>query len=146
MNKCFIGFIFFVGWSCAVITHAQDQQQNLFEILKKTQHWGLVRADTACIEQYNFKPLGEVAISSQKERVTGNYSFLENTQKFELPAVTIHFTTDNKQPDCAGDSTDQTGTTTTNFLKKYSDKKIYFCNDSLGKDCPVYLKPNNNLK
>ena len=110
-------------------------------ILQKTPNWGLVRAGTACIEHYQFLPSGEVKIESNLERVTGRYSFIEKQTGFELPAVVISFETDNKQPDCANDRTDQTGTASTIFLKKESDQKIFFCLDALGKSCPVYIKP-----
>lgn len=111
--------------------------------LKQTPNWGLVRAGTACIEHYQFLPSGEVKIQSNLERVTGRYSFIEKSSGFELPAVVISFETDNKQSDCSGDRTDQVGTSTTNFLKKESDQKIFFCLDALGKSCPVYLRPEH---
>lgn len=131
-----------MGLSSSWLSHAEvAEQQHIFDILKKTQHWGLVRSGTTCIEQYNFMPSGEISIASHKERITGRYSFLENAEILSLPAVLINFDTDNKKPDCSGDSTNQAGMNTTNFLKKVSDQQIYFCNDALGKDCPVYLKP-----
>lgn len=141
MSKYFIGLLLTFGLSSTLMTHADVNKQNVFDTLKNTQYWGLVRPGQICIEKYNFMPSGEVAISSHNERVTGTYSFLENTAVVGLPAVIINFKTDNKQPDCSGDSTNQAGTSTTNFLKKVSDKEIYFCNDPLGKDCPVYIKP-----
>lgn len=110
--------------------------------LLNVQKWGLVQPGTACIEHYTFKPTtNEVTISSGQEIVTGSYQFLEKKNNFELPAVVISFETDNQKPDCAGNADNQAGTSTTNFLKKVSDQKIFFCNDALGKQCSVYLIP-----
>lgn len=142
VNKFLTAMLLTIGLSSSWLSHAEvTEQQQIFDTLKKTQHWGLVRSGTTCIEKYNFMPSGEISIASNKERITGRYSFLENTERFGLPAVVIYFNTDNKQPDCSGDSTNQAGLNTTNFLKKVSDQEIYFCNDALGKDCPVYIKP-----
>ena len=106
------------------------------------QKWGLVQPGTTCIEHYTFKPTtSEVFISSNQEMVTGSYRFVEAQNKFELPAIVISFETDNQKPDCAGNAENQAGTSTTNFLKKVSDQKIFFCNDALGKQCSVYLIP-----
>ncbi|NHB59543.1 hypothetical protein G9F32_16225 [Acinetobacter sp. 194] len=110
--------------------------------LSSTQKWGLVQSGTACIEHYRFKPTtNEVFISSNQEIVTGTYHFIEAGNHFELPAIVISFETDNQKADCANNATNQAGTSTTNFLKRVSDKKIFFCNDSLGKQCSVYLVP-----
>ena len=104
------------------------------------QKWGLVQPGTACVEHYTFKPTtNEVFISSNQEIVTGSYRFIDTPNPFELPAVVISFETDNQKPDCAGNADNQAGTSTTNFLKKVSDQKIFFCNDALGKQCSVYL-------
>lgn len=142
-----------LGWltlslMLSITTHAVADSKSTsasspLEALLQTKNWGLVQSGTMCIEQYQFFPSGEVLIQSNKERVSGTYTYLEKRQGFELPAVVINFKTDNQQPDCAGNSENQTGTSTTNFLKKISDKQIYFCNDPLAKDCPVYLRPEH---
>ncbi|AMW77478.1 hypothetical protein AMD27_00180 [Acinetobacter sp. TGL-Y2] len=143
MKKYWTGCVLLLGLFATLSAHSQEQKSDVFNVLKGTQFWGLVQSDNTCIEKYNFLPSGEILVSSHLERITGQYSFLENTQSFELPAVVINFKTDNRQPDCAGNSINQAGTSTTNFLKKVSDKEIYFCNDALGKDCPVYLRPEH---
>lgn len=143
MKKYWTGCVLLLGLFATLSAHSQEQKSDVFNVLKSTQFWGLVQSDNTCIEKYNFLPSGEILVSSHLERITGQYSFLENTQSFGLPAVVINFKTDNKQPDCAGNSSNQAGTSTTNFLKKVSDKEIYFCNDALGKDCPVYLRPEH---
>lgn len=94
------------------------------QTLLQTKNWGLVQPGTMCIEQYQFLPSGEVLIQNNKERVSGTYSYLEKQQGFELPAVVINFKTDNQQPDCAGNSENQAGTSTTNFIKKESDQSF----------------------
>lgn len=121
-------------------SQTQAQELSVVETLKKYQHWGLVQPGTSCIEQYQLKPNGEVSIQSLQERVTGIYQYIVSTNNFELPAMVIHFETDNQKPDCAGSSVNQAGTSTTNFLKKETDQKIYFCEDAVGKNCPVYLR------
>ncbi|NHC03432.1 hypothetical protein G9F31_06570 [Acinetobacter sp. 187] len=118
-------------------------ESDVFNTLKTQQHWGLVQPGTACVEQYTFKANGEVEIKSHLERITGSYTQLVPTQNIELPAVVIRFETDNQQPDCMGDATNQAGKSTTNFLKKGADQKIYFCDDALGKNCSVYLRPEH---
>lgn len=120
--------------------YATSVESDVFQILKSKQHWGLVQPGTACIEYYQFKNNGEVQIKSHQERIFGTYQYIATTQNFELPAVMIHFEKDNQKTDCKGDASNQAGTSTTNFLKKQSDQKIFFCNDALGKDCPVYLQ------
>ncbi|OTG95790.1 hypothetical protein [Acinetobacter sp. ANC 3832] len=140
-----------LGWlslslMLSITTHAVADSKSTsasspLQTLLQTKNWGLVQPGTMCIEQYQFLPSGEVLIQSNKERVSGTYSYLEKQQGFELPAVVINFKTDNQQPDCAGNSENQAGTSTTNFIKKESDQKVYFCLDSLGKSCPVYLRP-----
>ncbi len=127
--------------TATIMAHAQEPKKDVFHVLKDTQFWGLIQSGSTCIEKYNFLPSGEVLISSHLERVTGSYSLLENIESFALPALVINFKTDNRQLDCAGNSSDQAGTSTTNFMKKVSDQQIFFCNDALGKDCPVYLRP-----
>ena len=146
MKNYLIGFALLCGLSTALGAHAEQNQQDVFNTLKRIQFWGLIQANTLCAEQYNFLPSGEVAISSNAERITGQYSFMQNTQSFALPALIINFKTDNQQPDCLGSSSNQTGTSTTNFLKKVSDQEIYFCHDAWGKDCPVFLRPLHSLK
>lgn len=118
-------------------------ESDVFNTLKTQQYWGLVQPGISCVEQYTFKANGEVDIKSHLERITGNYTQLVPTQNIELSAVVIRFETDNQQPDCMGNSTNQAGTSTTNFLKKDSDQKIYFCLDAFGKNCPVYLRPEH---
>lgn len=120
---------------------ASAESTSAIDALKKTPNWGLIQAGTMCVEHYRFLPSGQVFIESNKERVSGTYSFLSQEISFKLPALVISFETDNKQVDCAGSRVDQTGTSTTNFLKIESEKKIYFCVDSLGKNCPAYLQP-----
>lgn len=143
MKKYWTGCVLLLSLVATTTAHSQEQKKNVFKVLKDTQFWGLIQSGNTCIEKYNFLPSGEVLISSHLERITGQYNFLENTASFALPAVVINFKTDNKQPDCSGNSTNQAGTSTTNFLKKVSDKEIYFCNDALGKDCPVLLRPQH---
>lgn len=111
--------------------------------LLSSNHWGLVRPDTACIEYYKFSPDGKVDIKSNQEEVSGRYSFMTSDKPFELPAVAIQFETDNQKADCSGSTENQAGISTVNFLKKQSNEKIYFCIDSLGKNCPVYIRPEN---
>lgn len=105
------------------------------------KNWGLIRPDTACIEHYKFSPSGTVEIIGGQEIVTGHYSILSSDKGFELPAVIITFETDNQKADCTGSTENQIGIKTINFIKKESDQKIFFCDDSLGKKCPVYLRP-----
>ena len=113
----------------------------LVQKLQSEKIWGLVQPGTSCIEKYQFLPSGEVLVESNRERVTGAYHYIQAASNFELPAVMISFKTDNRQADCTGSTSDQTGTSTTNFIKKVSDQQIYFCNDALGQSCPVYLRP-----
>lgn len=120
-----------------------DQKTSAIDVLKKTQRWGLIQPGNMCVERYRFLPSGEVMIESNQERVTGTYRVISEANSFDLPAVVISFGTDNQQPDCAGSRENQAGTSTTNFLKKESDQKIYFCLDASGKNCPVYLRPDN---
>lgn len=127
----------------SIVGVAKAETASVMQILQKTPQWGLVQTGTACIETYRFLPSGEVLISSNQERVSGTYSFISKENSFELPAVVIGFQTDNQQPDCTGSRENQAGSSTTNFLKKESDQKIYFCIDSLGKNCPVYLRPEH---
>lgn len=127
----------------SIVGVVKAETPSVIQILQKTPQWGLVQTGTACIEHYRFLPSGEVFISSNQERVSGTYSFISKENSFELPAVVIGFQTDNQQPDCTGSSENQAGLSTTNFLKKESDEKIYFCIDSLGKNCPVYLRPEH---
>lgn len=127
----------------SIVGVAKAETPSVMQILQKTPQWGLVQTGTPCIETYRFLPSGEVLISSNQERVSGTYSFISKENSFELPAVVIGFQTDNQQPDCTGSRENQAGVSTTNFLKKESDQKIYFCIDSLGKNCPVYLRPEH---
>ena len=113
----------------------------LIQELQSKKSWGLVQPGISCIEKYQFSPSGEVFIQSNRERVVGIYHYIQANSHFELPAVMISFKTDNRQPDCAGNATDQSGTSTTNFIKKISDQQIYFCLDAQGQNCPVYLRP-----
>lgn len=139
MKKRFIP----LGLLITISMSAWADRTTVIDLLKQTSNWGLVQPGTMCVEHYHFMPSGEVFIESNQERVTGTYSFLSKDNGFELPAVVISLVTDNQQPDCVGSRVNQSGTSTTNFLKKESDKKIYFCLDALGKNCPVYLRPNN---
>ena len=127
----------------SIVGVAKAETPSVMQILQKTPQWGLVQTGTSCIETYRFLPSGEVLINSNQERVSGTYSFISKENSFELPAVVIGFQTDNQQPDCMGSRENQAGVSTTNFLKKESDQKIYFCIDSLGKNCPVYLRPEH---
>lgn len=127
----------------SIVGVAKAETASVMQILQKTPQWGLVQTGTACIETYRFLPSGEVLINSNQERVSGTYSFISKENSFELPAVVIGFQTDNQQPDCTGSRENQAGSSTTNFLKKESDQKIYFCIDSFGKNCPVYLRPEH---
>lgn len=122
---------------------SKAETPSVIQVLQKTPQWGLVQAGIACIEKYRFLPSGEVLIESNQERVSGSYSFITKENSFELPAVVIGFQTDNQQPDCTGSRENQVGVSTTNFLKQESDQKIYFCIDSFGKNCPVYLRPEH---
>lgn len=147
MNKFFIPLsILSFGFclnSLALAANTTTDSLSTFEILKKNQHWALIQNGTSCIEHYDFKSNGEVEIKSHLERITGTYTPFASSQNFELSAVVIHFETDNQQPDCMGNATNQAGTSTINFLKKESDQKIYFCDDALGKSCPVYIRPEH---
>ncbi|AWL27577.1 hypothetical protein DJ533_02670 [Acinetobacter defluvii] len=111
--------------------------------LLSSNHWGLIRSDTTCIEHYKFSDDGAVEIKGNQEVITGRYSVLTSEKSFELPAVAIQFETDNQKADCTGSAQNQAGMSTVNFLKKQSNEKIYFCVDSLGKNCPVYIRPEN---
>ena len=111
------------------------------DVLKTNANWDLVLPGTMCVEHYRFSPEGRISIASNQERVTGSYSFITGTNTFSLPAIVISFETDNQQADCMGNSANQAGTASTNFLKIESAQKIYFCLDAMGKNCPVYLKP-----
>lgn len=139
MKKRSILLSLLMGMSVSVFADATTA----IDALKQKQQWGLVQPGTMCVEHYRFLPSGEVFIESNKERVTGTYRFISKENGFELPAVMISFMTDNQQPDCAGSTDNQSGTSTINFLKKESDQKIYFCLDASGKNCPVYLRPEN---
>ena len=143
MKKYWTGCVVLLSLLMSISAHSQEQKKDVLNLLKDTQFWGLIQSGNTCIEKYNFLPSGEVLISSHLERITGQYSLLENSETFALPAVVINFKTDNKQPDCAGNATNQAGTSTTNFLKRVSDQELYFCNDALGKDCPVSLRPEH---
>ena len=109
--------------------------------LLSSNHWGLVRPDTACIEYYKFSPDGKVDIKSNQEEVSGRYSFMTSDKPFELPAVAIQFETDNQKADCVGNAQNLVGQTSSNYIKKESNQKILFCLDEFGKNCPVYLRP-----
>lgn len=113
----------------------------LIQQLQKQKNWGLVQPGLICVEKYQFLPTGEVLIESNQQRVSGNYQYMETGNKFDLPAIVINFTTDNRKADCAGSVANMAGVISTNFVKKISDQQIYFCLDALGKNCPVYLRP-----
>lgn len=132
-----------IGLCLAMQAHAQTGSLNAIDTLKTNPNWQLIQPGTSCIEQYQFKPNGEVSIQSLQERVTGTYQYIISPNNFQLPAMVIHFETDNQKPDCTGSSVNQAGTSTTNFLKKGADQKIYFCDDALGKNCSVYLRPEH---
>lgn len=111
-------------------------------VLKTVQSWGLVQPGTSCIEHYQFSGDGTLHIQSDQQRVAGTYALYISQRMFELPAMMMHYTTDNLKPDCAGNTQNQVGSSTTIFIKKESDQKLYLCEDNLGKNCPVYLKPD----
>ena len=119
------------------------ENTSVIEALKSKPNWGLIQPGTMCIEHYRFLSNREILIQSNQQRVTGTYSFISNENAFELPAIVIHFETDNRKSDCSGIQADQSGTSTTNYLKRESNQKIFFCLDALGKNCPVYLRPEN---
>lgn len=122
---------------------ATAETPSIVQTLQKQPQWGLVQPGISCIEKYQFLPSGDVLIKSDQQRVSGRYNFIPSQNTFDLPAVMISFETDNHKPDCAGNSQNQAGTSTTNFIKKESNQKIYFCLDALGKNCPVYLRPEH---
>lgn len=113
------------------------------EVLTQYPQWGLVRTGHSCIEYYQFLPNGEVKIQSNQERILGRYTFLNHANVFELAAVKVDFVSDNGKPDCTGDATNQSNHSTVNYLKRKSDREIYFCDDAMGNSCPVYLRPEN---
>lgn len=117
--------------------------KSAIELLTQTPKWKLTLPESSCVEHYQFLNGQELAISSASQRLTANYQFIASETNDQLPALAIHFTSDNQKADCSGNSQSQTGITTVNFLKKQSDQKIYFCLDALGKDCPVYLNPEH---
>ena len=125
------------------VSFAELRESSSLSTLLTSQTWGLIQPGTSCIENYQFSPDGTVEIKGNQEVITGRYSVMTSEKVFELPAVAIQFETDNQKPDCAGSTQNQVGMSTVNFLKKQSDEKIYFCIDALGKNCPVYLRPEN---
>lgn len=139
MKKTLLGLVGVL--SGLLVMSSASADLTLVQKLQSEKSWGLIQPGTSCIEKYQFLSNGEVLVESNRERVTGVYHYLEATSIAELPAVMISFKTDNRQPDCAGSTIDQAGTSTTNFIKKVSDQQIYFCNDALGQSCPVYLRP-----
>ena len=142
MNKILLALSTLLSISTLSVA-AETSQKSAIEVLSSIPKWGLIQPGTSCIEHYQFLAAKEVKISSNQERVTGTYEYTQGASNFELPAMVIHFATDNLRPDCAGNSDNQAGTSTTNFLKIESDQKIYFCTDAVGKNCPVYLRPEN---
>lgn len=141
MKKTLLGLVGVL--SGLLVMSSASADLTLVQKLQSEKSWGLIQPGTSCIEKYQFLPSGEVLVESNRERVTGVYHYLEATSIAELPAVMISFKTDNRQADCTGNSTDQSGTSTTNFIKKVSDQQIYFCNDALGQSCSVYLRPTH---
>ncbi|MFN3072796.1 hypothetical protein ACK2M2_04515 [Acinetobacter sp. TY1] len=139
MKRTLLSLVGILSGLLAVSTASADL--TLVQKLQSEKSWGLIQPGMSCIEKYQFLPNGDILIQSNRERVTGVYHFMQAATNFELPAVMISFKTDNRQPDCAGSTIDQAGTSTTNFIKKVSDQQIYFCNDALGQSCPVYLRP-----
>ncbi len=130
------------------ISFANDLTADLSVMQKliAVPQWGLVQSGTTCIEKYQFLDSGVVLIESQQQQLRGDYYFIPSLAESFLPAILINFTQDNQQPDCMGTIQNQVGTSTLNFLKKESDQVIYFCEDKLGKNCSVYLRPENKMK
>lgn len=125
------------------VSFAELTESPSLSTLLTSHTWGLIQPSTMCIENYQFSPDGTVEIKGNQEVITGRYSILTSEKIFELPAVAIQFETDNQKADCTDSTANQAGMSTINFIKKQSDEKIYFCIDSLGKNCPVYLRPEN---
>ena len=138
-----LGLIFGLNTATQAEIALNESADSVVSVLQQSKYWGLIQPGTACVEQYQFLPSGDVIIDSNKEHVTGRYQYIESTQGFNLPALVISFETDNLGVDCGGNAVNQTGTSSTSFIKKESNQKIYFCNDNLGKNCPVYLRPES---
>lgn len=136
-----LGLMFGLSSVAQAEVKLNESTESLVSVLQQSKSWGLVQAGYACIENYQFLPSGDVIIDSNQEHVTGRYQYVETQQGFTLPALVLSFETDNLGADCAGNAVNQAGTSSTSFIKKESNQKIYFCNDNLGKDCPVYLRP-----
>ena len=136
-----LGLMFGLNTTTQAEIALNESSEQLLSVLQQSKSWGLIQVGNACIENYQFLPSGDVIIDSNKEHVTGRYQYVATQQGFTLPALVISFETDNLGADCAGNIVNQAGTSTTNFVKKESNQKIFFCNDNLGKDCPVYLRP-----
>lgn len=150
MNIMFKLGVMMIGLATSHITSAdalkqpsQTQHSGVInpEMLTQFPQWGLVRTGHSCIEYYQFLPNGEVKIQSNQERILGRYTFLNQANVFELAAVKIDFVSDNSKPDCTGDATNQSNQSTVNYLKRKSEREIYFCDDAMGNSCPVYLRP-----
>lgn len=125
------------------VSFAELRQSPSLSTLLASHTWGLIQPGVSCIENYQFFPDGTLEIKGNQEVITGRYRVMTSEKAFELPAVAIQFDTDNQKPDCAGSTQNQAGMSTVHFLKKQSDEKIYFCLDALGKNCPVYLRLDN---
>lgn len=119
----------------------KESSSDLISILQQSKSWELIYPNNLCVEKYQFLSSGKVIIDSDQEHVTGRYQYSNIHQSTTLPALVVSFETDNLGTDCLGNTVDQAGTSTIFFLKKEADQKFYFCNDDLGKNCPVYLRP-----
>lgn len=94
-----------------------------------------------CQERYNFGKNGALITTSAKEYTEGQYRF-DYISELPLPVLAMKTTYDNNQPDCLGNSIDQTGDTMAVFVKldrKHNPKTMQWCSDLGGQDCTSTL-------
>ncbi len=85
-----------------------------------------------CIERYTFDNDGGIEVVSGSEITTGIYTFEDTVNVGERHALFIQLSNDNRAPDCAGDSVDDTGLALTTYLIFNSATVIDWYTDANG--------------
>ncbi|AUZ04426.1 MULTISPECIES: hypothetical protein [Vitreoscilla] len=99
--------------------------------------WAMpVPNNAQCSEYYRFEADGNLQINSALERISARYE-VKNTAG--LPQMNVVFVEDNGMVDCFGNGANQSGQSTTHFLKWENANHVRYCSDALGQNCPVSL-------
>jgi hypothetical protein len=84
-----LGLIFGLNTATQAEIALNESADSVVSVLQQSKYWGLIQPGTACVEQYQFLPSGDVIIDSNKEHVTGRYQYIESAQGFNLPALVL---------------------------------------------------------